>query len=193
MTYVQCVVTVNAPLTFLIPEAAGEKITAECVIEANSGTGPIQGTIRFEQDITGGATSITGSVSGFTTGDGSKHGFHVHAVGNLGNRCSDATGHYNPFDKNHGAPDASERHVGDLGNIVENANGVADISMDDSLVSLVGEYTVIGRSIVVHAGEDDLGLGGDSGSLTTGNAGARLGCCIIQEVGGQILHQGNRK
>ena len=36
---------------------------------------------------------------------------------------------------------------------------------------------VIGRGIVVHAGEDDLGLGGKSDSLSTGAAGARVACC----------------
>ena len=31
-------------------------------------------------------------------------------------------------------------------------------------------------------GTDDLGLGGDEGSLATGNAGARAGCCIIHDI-----------
>ena len=38
---------------------------------------------------------------------------------------------------------------------------------------------IIGRAIVVHAREDDLGQGGDEGSLKTGNAGGRVGCCVI--------------
>ena len=37
-------------------------------------------------------------------------------------------------------------------------------------------------SIQVHAKRDDLGQGGNTGSTTTGNAGARLGCCIIHKV-----------
>merc|ERR1711983_84796 len=44
------------------------------------------------------------------------------------------------------------------------------------------EYSILGKAIVLHAGEDDLGRGGDEGSETTGNAGARLGCCIIGEL-----------
>ena len=54
--------------------------------------------------------------------------------------------------------------------------------MDVSGVSLKAgnEDNILGRAIVVHAGEDDLGLGGDEGSLATGNAGARVACCKIE-------------
>ena len=41
---------------------------------------------------------------------------------------------------------------------------------------------VLGKAIVVHAGEDDLGLGGDDGSLATGNAGGRMACGVIRLV-----------
>lgn len=44
---------------------------------------------------------------------------------------------------------------------------------------MTGEYSVIGRSCVCHADEDDLGRGGHSDSLTTGHAGARLACGVI--------------
>ena len=47
------------------------------------------------------------------------------------------------------------------------------------MVKLVGEYSVIGRSCLLHAGEDDLGTGGFSDSKTTGHAGARIACGII--------------
>lgn len=36
--------------------------------------------------------------------------------------------------------------------------------------------------MVVHAGEDDLGLGGATDSLTTGNAGGRQACCVITKL-----------
>ena len=42
------------------------------------------------------------------------------------------------------------------------------------------ENTIVGRAIVVHALEDDLGLGGDEESKKTGNAGARVGCGLIE-------------
>lgn len=46
-------------------------------------------------------------------------------------------------------------------------------------MSLFGEYSVVGRSVVVHAKEDDLGEGGHADSLTTGNSGARVACGVI--------------
>ena len=40
------------------------------------------------------------------------------------------------------------RHVGDLGN-VEAVNGVVETTINDHMVTLFGEYKVIGRSFVV--------------------------------------------
>merc|ERR1712100_946487 len=97
---------------------------------------------------------IKAEVKGLSEGN---HGFHIHVFGDNTNGCISAGGHFNPHKKNHGAPSDDERHIGDLGNITANADGVATVEMSDKLVSLSGEHSVIGRSIVVHAGEDDLG------------------------------------
>ena len=40
------------------------------------------------------------------------------------------------------------RHVGDLG-FIQSVNGVANATIYDRMVSLFGNYSVIGRSIVV--------------------------------------------
>ena len=84
---------------------------------------------------------------------------------------------------NHGSPKSSMRHVGDLGNIFTNAEGNTDIEIVDMTITLEANsnYNILNRAIVVHAGEDDLGLGGDSGSMSTGNAGSRLACGLILE------------
>lgn len=71
------------------------------------------------------------------------------------------------------------RHVGDLGNVTASANGVAKINIRDKTISLQGEHNIVGRTVVVHADPDDLGLGGHELSKTTGNAGGRLACGVI--------------
>ena len=66
-----------------------------------------------------------------------------------------------------------------MGNILADDNGVATGTLLAN-VPLGGEYGIRGRSVVVHAGQDDLGLGGDDGSRAVGNAGARPGCGNIR-------------
>ncbi|KAJ4383655.1 Superoxide dismutase [Cu-Zn] [Didymella sp. IMI 355093] len=85
----------------------------------------------------------------------------------------------NPHNKTHGAPSDEERHVGDLGNFKTDGQGNAQGSVQDKLIKLIGSESVIGRTIVVHAGTDDLGKGGHEESKKTGNAGARPACGVI--------------
>lgn len=72
------------------------------------------------------------------------------------------------------------RHVGDLGNIRANAQGEASVNIKDSVISLSGVNSILGRAIVVHSGEDDLGRGNHTLSATTGNAGERWACGVIE-------------
>lgn len=43
----------------------------------------------------------------------------------------------------------SNRHAGDLGNIEADDQGQAEVNITDSVVSLTGEYSVIGRTLEV--------------------------------------------
>ncbi|KAK1800395.1 hypothetical protein P4O66_005632 [Electrophorus voltai] len=146
---------------------------AVCVLK---GTGVETGTVYFEQQGEGAPVKITGEITGLTPG---LHGFHVHAFGDNTNGCISAGPHFNPKNKNHGGPNDEVRHFGDLGNVSAGANGVAKVNIEDKLVSLTGPNSVIGRTMVIHAKEDDLGKGGDEESLKTGNAGGRLACGVI--------------
>ena len=122
------------------------------------------------------------------------HGFHIHEKADFSNGCLSAGPHYNPFNKLHGAPSDEERHVGDLGNIIADDNGVAAGTIIDPLVKLSGPYSVVGRSFMVHADPDDLGKGNNSKaglpgppangyvSKVTGNAGARIACGEILAI-----------
>jgi Cu-Zn family superoxide dismutase len=70
--------------------------------------------------------------------------------------------------------------AGDLGNIVADEAGVANVDIKDSQISLQpGTNNIIGRSVVVHEDVDDLGQGGHKDSKTTGNAGGRLACGVV--------------
>ena len=57
----------------------------------NTGLDPVSGSLLLKQRSTG--VFIYGRIRGLLPG---KHGFHVHAVGDLGNDCKNAGGHFNP-------------------------------------------------------------------------------------------------
>lgn len=136
------------------------------------------GTIKFSQSKEGSPTTITVDINNNELTEG-RHGFHVHHFGDNTNGCISAGPHFNPFGKTHGGPDSAVRHVGDLGNVTVDASGKCSTVITDPQVSLLGENSVIGRTMVLHAGVDDLGLGGNEESLKTGNAGGRVACGII--------------
>lgn len=121
---------------------------------------------------------IDGTIDGLEPGP---HGLHVHTLGDLTRDCLSCGEHYNPFGRQHGGPGDSERHVGDLGNIVAGPDGRASFRQEDSQLKV---WDVIGRSLVVDAGEDDLGRGDRPLSKRTGNSGERLACGIIARSAG---------
>ncbi|XP_061525013.1 copper chaperone for superoxide dismutase-like isoform X1 [Phycodurus eques] len=163
--------------------------------------GQVQGVVRFLQ-LSAERCLIDGTVDGLEPG---AHGLHVHALGDLTEDCLSCGEHYNPFGRRHGGPQDSERHVGDLGNILAGPDGRASFRLEDSqlkvrartharvqfrslstMVSVTPPQVrdVIGRSLVVDAGADDLGRGGHPLSELTGNSGARLACGIIARSAG---------
>ena len=135
----------------------------------------IKGIIYLEE-IDYHKTILYGVVSGLKPG---LHGIHIHEAGDLTDGCTSACAHYNPFNKEHGGPGNKNRHVGDLGNLKADKDGVAEFYLEDDLVKLSGKYSVIGRSIVVHEDEDDLGKGNYADSITTGHSGKRIACGVI--------------
>ncbi|CAH0586779.1 unnamed protein product [Chrysodeixis includens] len=145
---------------------------AVCVLN-----GDVSGTVYFDQKDDQSPVVVTGEVVGLKKGS---HGFHVHEFGDNTNGCTSAGAHFNPKKMDHGAPDAAIRHVGDLGNIEVATDGaVAKVCIQDSVISLSGPNSIVGRTLVVHADPDDLGIGGHELSKSTGNAGARLACGVI--------------
>jgi len=83
--------------------------------------------------------------------------------------------HFNPVAKKHGAPDSTEHHGGDLGNLNANEYGKATLSiMVDGISVGKGADGVIGRGVIVHAKADDLKTD------PAGNSGERIGCGVVE-------------
>ncbi|XP_074377186.1 superoxide dismutase [Cu-Zn], chloroplastic-like [Apium graveolens] len=100
----------------------------------------------------------------------------VCQFGDTTNGCMSTGPHFNPEGLTHGAPEDEVRHAGNLGNIIANVDGVAEVTIVVTELELSGPNAVIGRALVVHELEDDLGKGDHKLSLSTGNAGGRLTC-----------------
>jgi superoxide dismutase, Cu-Zn family len=105
-----------------------------------------------------------------------KHGFHVHRSGNISQGSHSLCDHFNPNGGSHGGLNEPRAHSGDLGNLVVDENGECSVSFVARFVSLLpnSPHSIIGRSLVVHSQEDDLGRGSFPDSTTTGHSGGRL-------------------
>lgn len=138
------------------------------------GLNNITGTVVFK-DTVNGQCQIKAVFTSLPPG---KHGFHIHHSGDLrGEGCKLACDHYHKgAPQSHGGPPSrstTPRHTGDLGNIE------GPEFQKTYLLPNVTVQELIGRSIIVHEDEDDLGQGPFEDSQTTGHSGNRIGCAII--------------
>ena len=108
-----------------------------------------------------------------------KHGFHIHEKGSCADSGKAAGDHFNPDHVTHGdivKDGITHAHPGDMGNIEANAKGKGILKIFLPGASLTeGKYLLIGKSMIVHAKEDDF-------SQPVGNAGDRIGCGVITSV-----------
>jgi len=110
------------------------------------------------------------------------HAIHIHEYGDLTNGCESMGKHFNPDNTTHGSYFYRDnpRHAGDLiNNLKFDQYGKFEYTYEDYSISLFDDRNIIGRSIVIHEGQDDLGRGQDKESLISGNAGKRVTCNII--------------
>lgn len=147
---------------------AQEAAKAIAVLHPTAGSN-VTGTVIFTKS--GEEVKVVADITGLTPG---KHGFHIHEFGDCSSSDgSSAGGHFNPTHKEHGAPDAGDRHAGDLGNIEADGSGKAHLDWSDKVMKLSGADSIIGRAVIVHDKADDLK------TQPTGNAGGRLACGVI--------------
>ncbi len=154
-------------------ETVATKTMRTAVAQMNATTGnQANGTVTFTE--VEGGIRVVAHFEGVPEGD---HGFHIHENGD----CSSgdgksAGGHFNPAGNPHAGPSAEIRHIGDLGNITANAEGVAEKDFIDAVLSFDAAQSIVGKGVILHAKADDLT------SQPTGAAGARISCGSIEVV-----------
>uniref|UniRef100_A0A8C6RDW2 Superoxide dismutase [Cu-Zn] n=2 Tax=Nannospalax galili TaxID=1026970 RepID=A0A8C6RDW2_NANGA len=158
-----------------------EAMHAVCRVQPSSSLAAEQprvtGWVLFRQQAPGARLEAFFDLEGFPAQpNGSSHAIHVHQFGDLSQGCDSTGPHYNPLSVPH------PQHPGDFGNFA-----VRDGSLWKHrpvlAASLAGPHSIVGRAVVVHAGEDDLGRGGNQASVENGNAGRRLACCVVGTSG----------
>ena len=107
------------------------------------------------------------------------HGLHFHQNGACEPPAFEsAGGHFNPTNKQHGFQNPQGPHAGDLPNITVGANGRADTTVVDNVVTLQPNQPNSllkqgGTSLMVHASADDYKTD------PSGNSGARIACGVV--------------
>lgn len=145
---------------------------AAAKLEAKSDSA-VRGIVSFtaQED---GSLKVFVDATGLIPGE---HGFHVHEVGDCrAPDASSAKGHFNPGGKTHGHHGVAERHAGDMPNIAADNYGTVRTTFVVSGLSLSGDNTIVGRSVIVHADPDDYK------SQPAGNSGKRIACGVISLI-----------
>lgn len=105
------------------------------------------------------------------------HAVHIHEMGDCSaDDGTSAGGHWNPTGEEHGRWGEDSFHLGDLGNIPVGSDGTGYIERTTDLweMGTGSDRDIVGKAIIVHAGEDDFT------SQPSGAAGARIGCGVIE-------------
>ena len=158
-------------------ELAPTTVSATATLTGAPGDADFSGSVTFTDDGMGGV-KIEAHFSGVDTPG--LHGLHIHETGDCshdpagGKHFSSAGGHFNPAGAEHACPPTDPRHAGDLGNVTIGSDGSAHLEMTSNLIALSGANSVVGRAVILHAGEDDCK------TQPTGNAGDRLACGVVQ-------------
>jgi Cu-Zn family superoxide dismutase len=153
--------------------------TARATLQGVPTDTDFSGTVTFTQD--GDNVRVVADFAGIDTPG--EHGFHIHETGECahdpaGKHFTTAGGHWNPAGVEHACPPADPRHAGDLGNVQVGPNGAGRMELSTTGVTLTGADSIVGKAILLHAGEDDCK------TQPTGNSGDRLACGVITLEGG---------
>lgn len=149
------------------------------VIEATADVEPTanysaEGEVNFTADMPNRPMEVLVNLTGLTPGE---HGLHIHEYGDCSAPDASSAGdHFNPTNEDHGSPQDEESHLGDLGNVVADENGVVDTTLTVSDLGFDGSNSILEKAIVVHAQADDLETD------PAGASGDRVGCGVIRPL-----------
>ncbi|XP_067304916.1 extracellular superoxide dismutase [Cu-Zn]-like [Pseudorasbora parva] len=132
----------------------------------------ISGQVLFKQLYPNGPLEVKLNLRGLPTIDHQSRAIHIHQYGDLSQGSVSVGPHYNPQDVDHPS------HPGDLGNFLS-VQGVIRHFLTLPEAKLFGAHSILGRAVVVHEKEDDLGMGSDEESKRSGNAGEGIAVCVI--------------
>lgn len=123
-----------------------------------------------------GGIRIQGLITGLNPG--SLHGVHIHENGDCTSpNTGSVGGHFNPRGRDHGDPAGLVHHAGDIANQFADAQGNIHMDVTEIGLSLDSGLSddVLGRALVVQAGQDDYTTQPDGGG------GAALACGLIRK------------
>lgn len=148
-------------------------VTKVYPIQAKSGT-QTQGTVKFTQK----GKKVTLDMNVYKLKPNALSATHIHEFGDCSHpEGNSAGGHWNPTHEKHGKWGHGEHHSGDIGNLKTDKDGTARLIMTTDKWCLGCSdpvKNVIGKSIIIHAKEDDFK------TQPTGDAGGRVGCVEIK-------------
>lgn len=159
---------------------SNQDLSATATVKGTSDAN-LSGSITLTQKETGTIlplVEVKGEINGLPPN--TKHGLHIHQKGACTPDFNAAGGHFDPGPFGESNPDANHPfHMGDLPNLVADANGKATFTYTTNRVTLSpGPLSLLdedGSAFIVHADEDK-GTTGVKG----GSGGSRLGCGVIQ-------------
>lgn len=130
----------------------------------------VRGTVEFTAQGEDGVRVKT-SVQNLPPG---KHAYHVHLFGD----CTGADGksagtHFNFRGSSKNPPEDIDRITGDLGELEADAKGMAEGKASLEHASLTGQYSIVGRAVIVHEKPND------ESKPPMGAAGGRIACGVI--------------
>jgi Cu-Zn family superoxide dismutase len=162
------VATTTEPNTTSSAEATAGAAVQLSPTQGNTANGGLKLTAA------GNGVKISGMLQGLKPD--SEFGFHFHEKGDCSAPDATSAGaHFNPASQQHGNPQAQPHHAGDMLNVKSDAQGVAEVSVDNPDVSLqTGRPNdIIGKALVLHAKPDDYK------TQPSGDSGDRIGCGVV--------------